>query len=77
MNRDDRWALVQGGLLALAIVLLATAVHARDGLPAGYSCADVRRFVAEQGKVRALAMAMEQGASLSQIRAARKCLDAK
>lgn len=39
-----------------------------------YTCDQVRAFVAEHGKVRALALAIEQGATLAQIRAAKRCL---
>ena len=40
-----------------------------------YDCQTIRAFVAEHGKVKALAIALERGATFAQIReAARKCL---
>ncbi len=78
MNRDDAWTLVQGLLVATAIVVLATSAHADEPkLPAGYTCEDVRSIVSEVGKIKALAMAFEAGATWRQVNEARKCLRAK
>ncbi len=38
------------------------------------SCDDVRAFVAEHGRARAIAFAISQGATWGQIKEARKCL---
>jgi hypothetical protein len=60
-----------------ALVLVTVCARARAGepkLPAAYSCDDVRRVVAEHGKIRALALAIELGATWRQIAEARKCL---
>lgn len=52
----------------------AKAANVPPILPKGYTCEDVRRVVAEVGKVRALALALKNGASWAQIREARRCL---
>jgi hypothetical protein len=49
----------------LAIVLAFLAIDPQ--MPTGYTCEDVRRVVAEQGRVRAFALAVEQGLSIRQI----------
>jgi hypothetical protein len=41
-------------------------------LPNGYTCDDVRRTVAEIGRLRAIALALENGLSLSQINQIRR-----
>ena len=46
-------------------------------LPAGYTCEDVPRVVAEIGKVRTFALAFENGATFKQVNEARRCLLAK
>jgi hypothetical protein len=70
------WVVV--ALSALVLITVCARAHADDPkLPAGYSCDDVRRVVAEHGKVKAIAMALEAGATLQQINDARKCLRAK
>lgn len=59
----------------LIIGALLGSVKAADiKLPDGVTCEDVRRVVAEKGKVRALALALENGATWTQIKEARKCL---
>jgi hypothetical protein len=53
-------------LLSAALILLMT----RPAWPAEaqtYNCEDVRRLVAEKGKVAAIAFAVEQGLSIRQI----------
>ena len=78
MNRDDWRTIGVGALMAAAVVLLAPLAHADHRPPQPlYTCEDVRRIVAEHGKVKALAMAIEAGATWAQIRAARQCLNAK
>jgi hypothetical protein len=43
MNRDDAWVFLRAALIALAVVLLATASHAdAPKLPAGVTCEQVR-----------------------------------
>ena len=55
------------------IVLLAVCIRARAAdLPV--TCEQIRALVAEHGKARALAYAIEHGYSLSMINEARKCL---
>lgn len=39
-----------------------------------FSCEEVRAYVAQHGKAKALAFAIRNGASWAQIRDARKCL---
>lgn len=64
--------------LALIIAILATPALAAERsaarLPDGITCDQVRATVAEIGKVKALALAIEHGATLQQIRAGRKCM---
>ncbi|MGY4222701.1 hypothetical protein ACVMIH_000062 [Bradyrhizobium sp. USDA 4503] len=58
-------------VLATSIVLLVVAylstAHAEEPKFNGYTCEDARRVVAEVGKVRAMALAIESGLSLRQI----------
>lgn len=56
------------------VILLILNVADAPKLPAGYTCEDVRAKVAELGRLKALAFALENGASWAQIRAAKKCL---
>lgn len=76
MNRDDIRTLLTAGFLALAIVVGAAAFAYADEpkLPAGITCEDVREKVSELGWAKALALAVEKGATWRQIREARKCL---
>jgi hypothetical protein len=74
MNRDDAKIFLRAALIALFIMVAATAFAGDPKLPAGISCADVRAKVAELGWLRAVAFALEQGASWRQIRDAKKCL---
>ncbi len=63
-------------LVALVVLLYAHFAHATEPtkpLPS-LTCEDVRRIVAEQGKIKALALAIENGATWRQLREARKCL---
>lgn len=84
-SRDVR-KLVRRLVLA-GFLLFATADRSRAGAAEGesllaarsapvreYSCHDVRRFVAEHGRVTALAKAVAAGATAHQINEARKCL---
>lgn len=43
-------------------------------LPNGITCDHVRAVVKEHGEIKAIAMALKAGATLAQIRQARKCL---
>jgi hypothetical protein len=56
-------------LLAVALILLMTrpAWPATSAEPQPYSCEDVRRLIAERGKVAAIAFAVEHGLSLREI----------
>lgn len=74
MIRDDLWALTGMAAFALLLILAASAFAAEPKLPAGYSCEDVRAKVAEVGRIRAIALAIEAGATWRQIREAQKCL---
>jgi hypothetical protein len=47
------------------VVLLA--LVAPTSLPPGYSCEDIRRFVAEHGRAASIVWAMEHGITLRQI----------
>jgi hypothetical protein len=55
-------------------VLIAIGCHARAADKPQIDCALVRQYVAEHGKARALAWAIENGYSWAQIREARRCL---
>lgn len=56
-------------LLTASLILLMTrpAWPADVQQPLAYTCEDVRRLIAERGKVAALAFAVEQGLSIKQI----------
>jgi hypothetical protein len=54
-------------LLVSALILLMTRPARADGLPDGITCEMVREKVAEHGKVKALAWAIEHGISIRQI----------
>ncbi|MET4184973.1 hypothetical protein ABIB94_007102 [Bradyrhizobium sp. JR7.2] len=56
-------------LLSVALILLMTrpAWPATSAEPQAYSCEDVRRMIAERGKVAAIAFAVEHGLSIRQI----------
>jgi hypothetical protein len=56
-------------LLAAALILLMTrpAWPATSPSPQSYTCEDVRRLIAEKGRVAAIAFAVEQGLSIRQI----------
>ena len=51
-------------MIVLAVYLTLTV---SDPKISGYNCDDARRLVAEVGKVKALALAIESGLSLRQI----------
>jgi hypothetical protein len=62
-------------VLAVALICIPIPAHADEPkLPLGYTCDDVRSAVAEYGKIKALALAIEKGATWRQLREARKCL---
>jgi len=56
-------------LLAAALILLMTrpAWPADAQVPPAYTCDDVRRLIAEKGKIAAVAFAVEHGVSIRQI----------
>ncbi len=56
----------------LAIVFLCLFSNQADAL--NVSCEDVRAYVAEHGKAKALAFAISNGATLHEINLARRCL---
>jgi hypothetical protein len=64
--------------LAVGLCLGASPANAANRpepkLPDGITCEMVRSAVAEHGKIKAAAMAIEHGATWDQLRAARKCL---
>jgi hypothetical protein len=66
--------------IAVALILCALStcgMHpamAEQNPPTLYDCQTVRAFVAEHGKVKALAIALERGATWRQIVQAKKCL---
>ena len=63
----------RGLIVLVALVLAATCVRARAAdLP--IPCDQIRALVAEHGKARALAWALENGYSFAMINEARKCL---
>lgn len=61
---------------ALALIAAATGAGAAEpaAAPPQADCEAVRRHVAEHGRARALAWAIENGFTWGQIRAARRCL---
>ncbi len=63
-------------IVALVLLALAGPVLAADPprLPEGVTCDHVRAVVKEHGKVKALALALQHGATWEQVRAARRCL---
>lgn len=65
-------------LMAVAVTLVASPAIAADrdrtDMPPGISCEQVRAAVAEYGRIKALALALEHGATWTQIKAARRCL---
>lgn len=69
-----------GFLIGLAIVVAFLLVIGeangaeQSRLPQGYTCEQVRAYVAERGKFAALISAKLHGASREQIRAAKECL---
>ena len=75
--------ILRGVLLGLgfgiaAALLLGSLVRAEEARPeqpvAEITCDQVRAFVAQNGRRRALALALKNGATLAQIREAIKCL---
>jgi hypothetical protein len=66
--------LVVVALISAVYATSAEAVDAPSGLPAGITCEDVRAKVAELGRIKALTMAIQMGATWKQIAAARRCL---
>jgi hypothetical protein len=76
VNRDDVKVLLIAGIVAIVLVFGAAAIALAEEpkLAPGYSCADVREKVAELGRLKAIAAAIERGATWQQIREARKCL---
>jgi hypothetical protein len=61
-------------LMTMGVISAAAAEEPPAGLPTGITCDDVRAKVAELGKIKALAMAIEKGATWRQLAAARRCL---
>jgi hypothetical protein len=62
-------------LAVFALVLMATCTRARAAdLPPGVDCQVIRMYVAQHGKIAALAWARREGYSWAQISAARRCL---
>lgn len=64
-------------LLLLTLQASADPIIAAPALPFNYDCKTIRTFVAEHGRIEALALAIRNGATFAQLRAARKCLAAK
>jgi hypothetical protein len=54
---------------AIVFLLFSTPAHSFS-----VTCDDVRSYVAQYGKAKAVAFAISHGATLAQIREARKCL---
>ena len=70
------YAPLRGLLMPLlaGLILIAIGYHARAADKPQIDCALVRQYVAEHGKARALAWALENGFTWAQIREARRCL---
>jgi hypothetical protein len=65
-------------LCAAALMLAALTTPAKSQeLPSGYSCSDIRSFVERYGYWTALAHAVAHGATRSQLKAAKRCLDGR
>lgn len=60
--------------LAAAAVLIATCTRSRAADLPNIDCAVIRSYVAEHGKAKALAWALQNGYSWKDIQQARKCL---
>ncbi len=56
------------------LLMMGPAIAAEPVLPYGFTCEQVRSFVNVHGRWKALAWAVEQGATVGQIAAARRCL---
>lgn len=54
---------------AALLLFLSTPAHSFQ-----VSCDDVRAYVAQHGKAKAIAFAISHGATLAQLREAKKCL---
>lgn len=69
------WIALLGALVFGAgfVVLLVSPAHSRQHQQT-YSCEQVRSFVSQYGRRRALVMALSHGISASQLRQARACL---
>jgi hypothetical protein len=76
-NSVNGMRLVVVALISASCATPAAAVEAPSGPPAGITCEDVRAKVAELGRIKALAMAIQMGATWKQIAAARRCLALK
>lgn len=76
INRRGMTVLTFLALLAISLGQSRAANLAANEpkLPSGYTCEDVRAKVAELGQIKAIAWALENGATWRQLREARKCL---
>jgi hypothetical protein len=61
-------------VIAIALLIAVCSKAKAADLPVGIDCQQVRQLVAEHGKARALAWAIERGYSFRLINQARKCL---
>lgn len=55
-------------------MILVIALVASLSNPHKFTCEQVRSFVAEHGKLRAIALAVAHGATWAEIKQAKKCL---
>jgi hypothetical protein len=61
-------------VIAISVLIAVCSKAKAADLPAGIDCQQVRQLVAEHGKARALAWAIENKYSFFMINEARKCL---
>lgn len=66
--------MLRTAFIAAALACASPAMADEPKLLSGITCTEVRAKVAELGKIKALALALENGATFRQIREARRCL---
>ena len=69
MEIPERWLALAAICLVILLCLVARPVWASP-----FTCKQVRSYVAQHGKVSALAFAIKNGATWAEIKEAKKCL---
>lgn len=60
--------------MRLVFALIILSLFSTDALATRYSCADVKAFIAQVGRGQAMWIAIRNGITPRQLRAARSCL---